>query len=254
MTISSRVSSGTPCTVRAAVACLLTIRPPSHSSMQALHNAIHGDKSEQSHASDYRRSCRAAQHALGAYDREATSCLLGRVAADGAGHGSRRRTAGRRVPVADQDLHAAAHRATPTTPRSPVLRARVCEGLGRWFLVATPVVAGLLYGPLVHFFAREARGHGVPGGDVRGRPARRADRSAGRGREGAGVRAVHRRRRLGRDVRGRSCRSVPRWARPSAGSSAFPRPGCGCWSPAGPPGASRRPSTHRWPASSSRWS
>jgi CIC family chloride channel protein len=35
-------------------------------------------------------------------------------------------------------------------------------GLGRWFVVLAPVVAGLLYGPLVHFFAREARGHGVP--------------------------------------------------------------------------------------------
>ena len=35
-------------------------------------------------------------------------------------------------------------------------------GLGRWFVIAAPVVAGLLYGPLVHFFAREARGHGVP--------------------------------------------------------------------------------------------
>ncbi len=34
--------------------------------------------------------------------------------------------------------------------------------LGRWFVVLTPVLAGLLYGPLVHFFAREARGHGVP--------------------------------------------------------------------------------------------
>jgi CIC family chloride channel protein len=36
------------------------------------------------------------------------------------------------------------------------------EGLGRWFVIAAPVVAGLLYGPLVHVFAREARGHGVP--------------------------------------------------------------------------------------------
>ncbi|HEX4015459.1 MAG TPA: chloride channel protein [Frankiaceae bacterium] len=35
-------------------------------------------------------------------------------------------------------------------------------GLGRWFVVLTPVVAGLLYGPLVYRFAREARGHGVP--------------------------------------------------------------------------------------------
>jgi len=34
--------------------------------------------------------------------------------------------------------------------------------LGPWFVVAVPVVAGLCYGPLVHLFAREARGHGVP--------------------------------------------------------------------------------------------
>ena len=35
-------------------------------------------------------------------------------------------------------------------------------GLGRYFVILVPVVAGLLYGPLVHLFAREARGHGVP--------------------------------------------------------------------------------------------
>ena len=34
--------------------------------------------------------------------------------------------------------------------------------LGGGFVVLTPVVAGLIYGPLVHRFAREARGHGVP--------------------------------------------------------------------------------------------
>ncbi len=34
--------------------------------------------------------------------------------------------------------------------------------LGVWFLVLAPVIAGLIYGPLVHAFAREARGHGVP--------------------------------------------------------------------------------------------
>ena len=34
--------------------------------------------------------------------------------------------------------------------------------LGPWFVVLAPVVAGLVYGPLVHGFAREARGHGVP--------------------------------------------------------------------------------------------
>jgi CIC family chloride channel protein len=36
------------------------------------------------------------------------------------------------------------------------------QGLGRWFVVLAPVVAGLIYGPLVQRFAREARGHGVP--------------------------------------------------------------------------------------------
>jgi CIC family chloride channel protein len=35
-------------------------------------------------------------------------------------------------------------------------------GLGIWFVVAVPVVGGLLYGPLVSRFAPEARGHGVP--------------------------------------------------------------------------------------------
>jgi chloride channel protein, CIC family len=34
--------------------------------------------------------------------------------------------------------------------------------LGIWFVVAAPVVGGLLYGPLIARFAREARGHGVP--------------------------------------------------------------------------------------------
>ncbi|MEV7418357.1 chloride channel protein [Streptomyces sp. NPDC089919] len=34
--------------------------------------------------------------------------------------------------------------------------------LGPYFVLLTPVVTGLLYGPLVQRFAREARGHGVP--------------------------------------------------------------------------------------------
>jgi len=34
--------------------------------------------------------------------------------------------------------------------------------LGVWFVVAAPVVGGLIYGPLVSRFAPEARGHGVP--------------------------------------------------------------------------------------------
>jgi len=34
--------------------------------------------------------------------------------------------------------------------------------LGIWFVLIVPVIAALLYGPLIHRFAREARGHGVP--------------------------------------------------------------------------------------------
>jgi len=34
--------------------------------------------------------------------------------------------------------------------------------LGHWFVLLAPVAAGLLYGPLVQAFAKEARGHGVP--------------------------------------------------------------------------------------------
>ena len=34
--------------------------------------------------------------------------------------------------------------------------------LGIWFLLIVPVLGGLLYGPLIDRFAREARGHGVP--------------------------------------------------------------------------------------------
>ncbi len=34
--------------------------------------------------------------------------------------------------------------------------------LGIWFVLVAPVVAGLLYGPLIARFAPEARGHGVP--------------------------------------------------------------------------------------------
>ncbi len=57
--------------------------------------------------------------------------------------------------------------------------------LGRWFVLLAPVVAGLLYGPLVHFFAREARGHGVP--EVMFAVARRGGRIAP---QVAGVKAL----------------------------------------------------------------
>jgi len=50
-----------------------------------------------------------------------------------------------------RDYSAAGRAANPSLP-----------GLGIWFVVLAPVVGGLLYGPLIRAFAREARGHGVP--------------------------------------------------------------------------------------------
>jgi CIC family chloride channel protein len=50
-----------------------------------------------------------------------------------------------------QDYSAAGHAVHPLLP-----------ALGPWFVVLAPIVGGLLYGPLVDRFAREARGHGVP--------------------------------------------------------------------------------------------
>ncbi|MEV6791625.1 chloride channel protein [Streptomyces sp. NPDC051320] len=49
------------------------------------------------------------------------------------------------------DYSAAGHAANPHLP-----------WLGRYFVLAAPVLAGLVYGPLVHRYAKEARGHGVP--------------------------------------------------------------------------------------------
>src|SRR5262249_2733904 len=49
------------------------------------------------------------------------------------------------------DYSAAGHAAHPLLP-----------WLGSWFVVLVPVAGGLLYGPLIDLFAREARGHGVP--------------------------------------------------------------------------------------------
>jgi chloride channel protein, CIC family len=49
------------------------------------------------------------------------------------------------------DYSAAGRAANPHLPQ-----------LGIWFVVLAPVVGGLIYGPLVDRFAREARGHGVP--------------------------------------------------------------------------------------------
>ncbi|HEX4755058.1 MAG TPA: chloride channel protein, partial [Candidatus Dormibacteraeota bacterium] len=49
------------------------------------------------------------------------------------------------------DYSAAGHAANPLVPF-----------LGMWFVVLAPVVGGLIYGPVIQRFAKEARGHGVP--------------------------------------------------------------------------------------------
>jgi len=40
--------------------------------------------------------------------------------------------------------------------------AEVFSGLGSWYVVLLPVIGGLIVGPLIHFLAPEAKGHGVP--------------------------------------------------------------------------------------------
>jgi len=49
------------------------------------------------------------------------------------------------------DYSAAGHAVNPNVP-----------WLGIYFVMLTPVVGGLIYGPLIQRFAPEARGHGVP--------------------------------------------------------------------------------------------
>lgn len=50
-----------------------------------------------------------------------------------------------------EDYSAVGHAANPLVP-----------SLGMWFVILAPIVGGLIYGPLIDRFAREARGHGVP--------------------------------------------------------------------------------------------
>jgi CIC family chloride channel protein len=81
--------------------------------------------------------------------------LLALVVGAGAGLGAvafrHMITALTRVFSGHVDYSAAGHAANPHV-----------AGLGRWFVILAPVVAGLIDGPLVQLFAKEARGHGVP--------------------------------------------------------------------------------------------
>ena len=40
--------------------------------------------------------------------------------------------------------------------------AEAFSALGKWYIVVLPVLGGIIVGPLVHFLAPEAKGHGVP--------------------------------------------------------------------------------------------
>ena len=83
-------------------------------------------------------------------------------------------------------------------------------------------IGGLLYGPLVHAFAREARGHGVP--EVMAAVCRAA--AAGSARRSRWSRLSHPRCASARGARsagrGRSCRSARRWVRRSGGCCGRP--------------------------------
>ena len=70
--------------------------------------------------------------------------------------------------------------------------------LGVGFFVVIPVIGGLLYGPLISRFAREARGHGVPEVMIAVAENGGRIRPAGDGGESACLRAVHRNGWLGR--------------------------------------------------------
>lgn len=83
--------------------------------------------------------------------------------------------------------------------------------LGPWFLLLAPVVAGLVYGPLVHRFAPEARGHGVP--EVMLAVAQRGGRIPAQVsvvKALASALCIGSGGSVGRE--GRSCRSGRRWA------------------------------------------
>ena len=126
--------------------------------------------------------------------------------------------------------------------------------LGIWFLLLAPVVAGAIYGPIVHRFAPEARGHGVP--EVMYAVSHKGGRIAP---QVTLVKALASALCIGGG--GSVGREGPIVQIGSAAGSTVAQilrldttRGCGCWSPAGRRPVSRRPSMRRWPGRSSRWS
>ncbi|WP_329065703.1 chloride channel protein [Amycolatopsis sp. NBC_01480] len=104
-----------------------------------------------------RRLVVPARQPLGRWLRESTTGLIGLALVIGAGAGLGAVvfrwliTTFTHLFSGQADYSAAGRAAHPWFPE-----------LGPWFLLLAPVVAGLVYGPLVYRFAPEARGHGVP--------------------------------------------------------------------------------------------
>ena len=46
--------------------------------------------------------------------------------------------------------------------RAPNMAPETMHAIPWWLRVAVPIIGGLIVGPLIYFFAREAKGHGVP--------------------------------------------------------------------------------------------
>ena len=117
-------------------------------------------------------------------------------------------------------------------------------GLGMWFLLLVPVLAGLVYGPVPVSSASPRRPEATAcprscwryrseaGGSAR--PWPRSSRSPPPCASGEGGRS---------DGRDRSSRSGPLWGPPLVRASECPSLGCGSWWHAGRPEESRRPST-----------
>ena len=104
--------------------------------------------------------------------------------------------------------------------------------LGLGFFVVIPVIGGLVYGPLIYRYAREARGHGVPEVMIAVAENGGRIRPAGQRRQGAWPRRCAS-GSAGRSAgRARSCRSARRWPPGWASGCGCRRTGCGSWSPA----------------------
>jgi chloride channel protein, CIC family len=131
--------------------------PPRSTQRVAARDGANGGGEPPSHAGVWRKASRGALASLrrsvasGSTGLTVLALVVG-IGAGGGAVGFRYMILGlTHVFTGHSDYSAAGHAADPWVP-----------GLGIYFVVLTPVIGGLLYGPLVSLFAPEARGHGVP--------------------------------------------------------------------------------------------